>query len=115
MVRSIGSGRKYKIRQRISCKSKDIFYVVTFKKCKLQGVGHSTEFHERIANYFNHIKSNTRDCEITCHFIDNHKDTWIVNYALNEEFLIQGIVQLGNPPRAKKAIKGRLINFEGYW
>ena len=114
-VRSISNGRKYKIRQRISFKSKNIAYVVTCKKCKLQGVGHSIEFHKGIANYFSHIKSNTRDCEIICHFIDNHEDTWIENYALNEEFLIEGIVQLENPPRAKKAIKGRLINFEGYW
>ena len=36
----------------------------------------------------------------------------IENYALNEEFLIQSIIQLENPPKAKKAIKGRLINFE---
>ena len=89
--------------------------MVTCKKCKLQGVGQSTEFHKRNANYFSHIKSNRRDCEITCYFIDDHKDTLTENYALNEEFLIQGIVQLENPPRTKKAIKGRLINFEGYW
>ena len=75
MVRSISNERKYKIRQRISCKSKNILYVVTCKKCKLQRVGHNTEFHKRIANYFSHIKSSSRDSEITCHFIDNHKDT----------------------------------------
>ena len=48
MVRSISNGRKYKIRQRISCKSKNIVHVVTCKKCKLQGVGHSTEIHKRM-------------------------------------------------------------------
>ena len=112
-MRSISNRRKYKIGQTISCKSKNIVYVVTCKKCKLQGVGHSTEFHKNIANYFSHIKSNTRDCEVTCHFIDNQKDTW-KNYTLNEEFLIQCIVQLENSPRAKKAIEGRLLFFEGY-
>ena len=105
MVRGVSNGRKYKIRQRISCKSKSVVHVATCKKCKLQGVGHSTEFHKRIANYFSHIKSSTTDFEITCHFIDNHKDTWIENYALNEEFIIQGIVQLENPPQAKKLSK----------
>ena len=56
------------------------------------------------------------DCEITCHFSDHHKNIWIENYALNEEFIIQVIVvQLENPPRAKNSIKGILIDFEGYW
>ena len=36
----------------------------------------------------------------------------IENYALNEEFLIQSIVQLESLPKVKKAIKGKLINFE---
>ena len=76
------NGRKYKIRQIISCKSKNIVYVVTCKKCKLQEVGHSTELDKRIANYFSHIKSNTRDCEITFHFIDNHKDNWTEKLCL---------------------------------
>ena len=50
----------------------------------------------RIANYFGHVKSNTRDCEITCHFIDKHKETWIGNYAENEEFEIIGICHSEN-------------------
>ena len=81
---------------------------------KLQEIGHSTEFHRRTASYFSHIKSNTRDCEITCHFNDHHKDTWIEHYALNVEVIIQDIVQLENPPWAKNAIKGRLIDLEVY-
>ena len=68
-----------------------------------------------ISNYFSHIKQNTRDCEISCHFIDNHKDIWIENYARNEEFEIIAIAKLENPPRSKKALEQRLIEFEGYW
>ena len=69
----------------------------------------------RMANHFSHVKSNTRDCEITCHFIDKHKETWIGNYAENEEFEIIGIAQLEHPPRSKDALKTRLTEFEGYW
>ena len=68
-----------------------------------------------MANYFSHVKSNTRDCEITCHFIHKHKETWIGNYTENEEFEIIGIAQLEYPLRPKDALKTRLIEFEGYW
>ena len=89
--------------------------MVRCKRCNLQGVGHTANFKKRISNYFSHIKQNTRDCEISCHFIDNHKDTWIENYARNEEFEIIAIAKLENPPRSKKALEQRLIEFEGYW
>ena len=76
-------------------------------------VGHTTNF--KMANYFSHVKLNTRDCEITCHFIDKHRKTWIGNYAENEEFEIIGIAQLEDRPRSKDALKTRLTEFEGYW
>ena len=67
-----------------------------------------------MANYFSYVKLNTRDCEITCHFIDKHKETWIENYTENEEFEIIGLAQLEHPPRSKDALKTRLIESEGY-
>ena len=69
----------------------------------------------RMANYFSHVKLKTRDCEITCHFIHKHKETWIGNYAENEEFEIIGIAQLEYSLRSKDTLKIRLIEFEGYW
>ena len=51
------SNRKiFKVRQHITCKSRNIIYLVTCIKCKLQGVGHSTHFEKRISNYFSHIR-----------------------------------------------------------
>ena len=88
-------------------------YLVTCKRCKIQGIRLTTNFKIRMANHFSHVKSNTRDCEITCHFIDKHKETWIGNYAENEEFEIIGIAQLEHSPRSKDALKTRLIEFEG--
>ena len=46
----------FKIRQRLTWKSRNIIYLVTCIKCKLQSVGHSTHFGKRISNYFSHIK-----------------------------------------------------------
>ena len=66
--KSKSNKKVFKIRQRITCKSRNIFiYLVTCAKCKLQVVGHSTQFGKRISNYFSHIKNGTCDCEISCH------------------------------------------------
>ena len=103
----------FKIRQRITCKSRNIICLVTCAKCKLQGVGHSTQFGKRISNYFSHIKSGARDCEISCHFIDCHQDTWILDYRNNTDFQLIGITQQQNPPRNKEDLEQRLRDFEG--
>ena len=87
---------------------------MTCVKCNIQGVDHCTQFNNRVANYFSHIKSRTRDCEITCHFIDHHYDTWKASYLENEEFSVQEI-KLEHPLRSKKELENRLIEFEGYW
>ena len=82
------SNKTFKICQHIDCKSQNVIYLVTWAKCNKQGVGHSTQFSKRMSNYFSHIKSGTRDCEISCHFIDDHQDTWVPNYQENTDFLI---------------------------
>ena len=85
---------------------------MTCVKCNVQGVGHYTQFNKIVANYFSHIKSRTRDYEITFHFIDHHHDTWKASYLENEESSVQGIVKLEHPPRSKKELESRLIEFE---
>ena len=105
----------FKIRQHINCKSQNVIYLVTCAKCNKQGVEHSMQFSKRMSSYFSHIKSGTRDCEISCHFTDDHQDTWVPNYQENTDFLIQGIGKLENPPRSKKALEQRLRDFKGYW
>ena len=83
--------KTFKIRQHINCKSQNVIYLVTCAKCNKQGVEHSMQFSKRMSNYFSHIKSGTRDCEISCHFMDDHQETWVPNYQENTDFLIQGI------------------------
>ena len=102
---SVATKKSFKIRQNINCKSKNVIYLVTCVKCNIQGVGHYTQFNKRVANYFSHIKSITRDCEITCHFIDHHSNTWKANYIENEEFSVEGIVKLEHPLKSKRIRK----------
>ena len=101
-LQSVATKKSFRIRQNINCKSKNVIYLVTCVNCNVQGVGHCTQFNKRVANYFSHIKSRTSDCEITCHFIDHHRDTWKASYLENEEFSVQGNVKLEHPPRSKK-------------
>ena len=112
---SISNKRTFKIRQKINCQSKNVIYLITCKRCNIQGVGHTTNFKKRISNYFSHIKQGHKYCEIATHFIENHKDTWKEDYTNNDDFLIQGIAKLKHPPRSKEQITERLWDFEGYW
>ena len=112
---SISNKRTFKIRQKINCQSKNVIYLITCKRCNIQGVGHTTNFKKRISNYFSHIKQGHKYCEIATHFIENHKDTWKEDYTNNDDFLIQGIAKLEHPPRSKEQITERLWDFEGYW
>ena len=48
---SISNKRTFKIRQKINCQSKNVIYLITCKRCNIQGVGHTTNFKKRISNY----------------------------------------------------------------
>ena len=95
---SLSSGQSFKIRQRINCQSSNLIYLVTCRICNLQGVGRTTKFSKRMANYFSHIKQRKRTCAIGNHFLDNHLDVWEESYELNELFEIKGSAMLTNIP-----------------
>ena len=51
---SFQTGKKYTIHSRISCDSKNVIYLVSFKKCRLQYVGSTaTDFRIRFRNNTN--------------------------------------------------------------
>ena len=105
--KSKATKEKYKIRQNINCRSKNIIYLVECKKCGKQGVGSTGEFSPRISNYITHIENKH---EMTCvaqHF-------WEQGHSIGD-FSIKGIVKLMNPPRTKKAKTNMLEDFEYYW
>ena len=99
---------RYKIRQEIDCRSKNIIYLVSCRKCPMQGVGQRENFQARVSNYISHIFKRKRTCGIVKHFMETG------GHSVND-FRIMAIVQLENPPRSKADLKKRLIEFEGYW
>ena len=73
-----------------------------------QGVGRTTAFQSRISNYISHICKKEPTCSTVKHFYE------APDHSV-QDFRIMGIVQLENPPKQPKALKARLIEFEGYW
>ena len=99
---------RYKIRQEIDCRSKNIIYLVSCRKCPMQGVGQTENFQARVSNYISHILKRKQTCGIVKHFMETG------GHSVND-FRIMGIVQLENPHRSKADLKKRLIEFGGYW
>ena len=102
------TGRRYQIRQHMNCKSTNVVYLVTCKRCGWQGVGSTTETDPRLANYWSHIKHKHRFCRISQHFIDK-EDHSIAHFS----FCL--IAQVQNKPKQKATLMKRLREFEGYW
>ena len=106
--RSNVRGEKFRIKQEINCRSKNIIYLVTCGACGKQGVGRTTAFQSRISNYISHICNHEPTCSTVKHFYET------LDRSV-QDFRIMGIVQLENPPKTPRALKARLIEFEGYW
>ena len=60
--------------------------MIEYKDCKLQGIGRTLKLNLRILNYFSHIKTKKRTCDIVDHFFDKHGETWKEEYEENELF-----------------------------
>ena len=86
----------------------NIIYLVSCRKCPMQGVGQTENFQARVSNYISHILKRKQTCGIVKHFMETG------GHSVND-FRIMDIVQLENPPRSKADLKKRLIEFEGYW
>ena len=76
--------------------------------CGKQGVGRTTAFKSRISNYISHICNHDPTCSTVKHFYETPDHSV-------QDFRIMGIVQLESPSKTPKALKARLIEFEGYW
>ena len=69
---SIKTKKIYKISKSLSCTSANVVYLAICVACHLQGVGSTTNFKKRVANYKSHIKRQRRTCSIVNHFLDCH-------------------------------------------
>ena len=66
---SCSTGRYYRIRQHIYCKSRNVIYLVTCNKCNLQYVGStSNEFKVRFRNHKSAMLTGKNTCEVAIHF-----------------------------------------------
>ena len=70
-IKSITTGKSYKIRQSLSCRTGYVIYCATCTLCNRRCVGSSVNFRSRLSNRKSHIKKNKRTCRLVNHFIDN--------------------------------------------
>ena len=59
-IKSVTTGKTYKIRQSLSCRTDYVIYFATCTLCNRQYVGSSINFRSRLSNHKIHIKKNTR-------------------------------------------------------
>ena len=66
---SLQTGKKYTIHSRLSCDSKNVIYLVSCKKCRLQYIGSTTtDFRIRFRNHKSAMLTNKTTCEVAVHF-----------------------------------------------
>ena len=56
------------IRKNITCNTPNVIYLSTCKNCQLQGVGSTTKWKPRFANYKSHAEHLVDSCSISKHF-----------------------------------------------
>lgn len=97
------TGRKFNLKHNITCKSTNLIYLVTCRKCRKQYVGQTSRtLAERIANHLSCIRTNKSN-PISIHF--NMPDHSV------KDFSIQGIELINS----KTNISEILNNKEAYW
>ena len=106
--RSNSLNRKFLLRQKVNCLSENVIYLVTCLKCGMQGVGETTDFKKRMANYRSCIRNGRISCNVDRHFVET------AEHSL-DDFDVQIICMLEKPPRGRRDLRIRLKQFEGYW
>ena len=63
------TGKSYAIRPKLTCDSKNVIYLISCKKCRLQYIGSTTtEFKVRFRNHKSSMITNKKTCEVAVHF-----------------------------------------------
>ena len=73
-IKSVPTGKGYKIRHSLSCRTDYIIYCAICLLCDRQCVGSSVNFRARLSNHKGHIKQKKKTCRLVNHFIDNAHD-----------------------------------------
>ena len=105
--KSFSTGRTYKINQNLSCSSKNVVYLASCIKCKLQYVGStSTAFKVRFRNHKSAMLTNKKTCELAVHFNCIEHNISEISFIVIEEITSQGDAAY---------IDRLLLTREAYW
>ena len=105
--KSFSTGRVYKIKQKLSCSSKNVVYLASCNKCKLQYVGSTTtEFKVRFRNHKSSMLTNKKTCELAVHFNCTRHEISEINFIVIEQITSQGVAAY---------IDKLLLTREAYW
>ena len=109
-VKCFATGRKFKVRSNFTCSTPNVIYVAYCTLCGKQGVGSTTSWKPRLANYKSHVKKKKATCRIVSHFIGDcsnpsleHLRFILVDAVVNTEGLTQSEVD------------GLLLKKEKFW
>ena len=84
-------GKKFSIRQPLTCLTQNIVYLAYCTKCGLQGLGLTVKWKARLANYKSHInKRIKKPCRFVKHFMNTCTDPAIPHKYLR--FIIIDLV-----------------------
>lgn len=105
---SFQTGKSYKIRPKLSCDSKNIIYLASCKKCRLQYIGSTTtDFRVRFRNHKSAMVTKKKTCEVAVHFNKTPHDL--------SDFSFQCIDQVQASVNNSCNIEKLLITKEAYW
>ena len=100
--------RYYSIRQHLDCKSRNVIYLATCKKCKVQYEGStSNEFKVRFRNHKSAMLTNKTTCELAVHY------NRIEHQMSDFEFIVIVIEKVVNESDGQ--IDKRLLTREAFW
>ena len=100
--------QSYKIRLKLSCDSKNIIYLASCKKCRLQYIGSTTtDFRVRFRNQKSAMITKKKTCEVAVHFNKIPHDL--------SDFSFQCIDQVQATVNNSCNIEKLLITKEAYW
>ena len=103
---STSTHRYYTIRQHLDCKSKNVIYLATCKKCNVQYVGStSNEFKVRFRNHKSAMLTSKTTCELAVHF--NRAEHQMSDF---EFIVIEKVVN-----ESEDHLDRRLLTREAFW
>ena len=109
-ITSKATGRKFKIRKNSSCTTANVIYLAYCLSCGKQGVGSTTKWKARLANYKSHISKRVPSCRIVRHFLEDCN----VNPIANLRFVILDVVDNVDGMGADE-IDALLLSKEKFW